>query len=315
METSRLKWLLAKVARTVAVVLALAVPMLASADTIVKGRVQDRTTDSGVVGASLSLRYGANELATAITDEDGYFELSFPFEVVREQRTLTLSAMHGDYAPASLRVVVTSGAPDRGSYELAAMPLDVANCRRQQPHLVMVGFFAAPPNGPDVRDLPYTLMAGLSTNLLPELQKRALPQDFQPVFEACPMARPTSTNYLPNFARALGADVFLSGNVLETGSTYKVLTYVGDRYGVFNPPRQVVNENVAVANPAATKLDTETYAYMLIALARGYAEQKKYAECVEISVAAEQLVGAANADITKQRDLCQQHTANSGLVR
>jgi len=285
-----------------------------AADTIVKGRVTDPTTESGVVGARLQLRRGASDLALGNTDLDGYFELTFPMDIVSEQRTMNLGVEHDEFAPTSISIVITSGRPDSDAYRIELTPKELTRCRRQKPHLVMVGYFSGPASGADVSQLPYTLVTGLSSNLLPELQKRHLPADFQPVFDACPNARPTSLSYLPNYARTLGADVFVFGDVLETGPLYRVRTYVGDRHGIFDPPKTVVNENVAITDPAAAELDIETHAYMLIALANGYAEQNKFAECVDVCVAAEQVLGATIPDIARQREFCQERTENAGLV-
>lgn len=287
----------------------------ALADTIVKGRVVDPTTESGIVGAQLKLRRGVTELALATTDIDGYFELVFPFEVVQEQRTLSLTVESDSYSPNSTNVIVTAGRPDSDAYAIELTPMELARCRRSTPHVVIVGYFSSPSGGPDVSDLPRVLVTGLSSNLLPELQKRHLPEDFQPTFDACPGARPSSQSYLDNYARALGADVFIFGDVLETGPAYRIRTYVGDRHSVFEPPKTVVNENVAVTDPAAAELDKETHAYMLVALAHGYAQQERFAECVDVCVAAEQVLGDAASPIVAQREFCQERTENSGLLR
>lgn len=293
-------------------VIVTASPVLA--DTIVKGRVTDPITESGVVGAHVQLRRGASDLALGNTDIDGYFELAFPMDVVPEQRTLNLGVEHDEFAPTSISIVITSGSPDSDAYSIELIPKELIRCRRQKPHLVIVGYFGTPATGADVSNLPYTLVTGLSSNLLPELQKRHLPEDFQPVFDACPDARPTSPSFLSNYAQVLGADVFVAGDVLETGPLYRVRTYVGDRHGVFNPPKTIVNENVAITDPAAAELDVETHAYMLIALANGYAKQNKYAECVDVCMAAEQVLGRTISDISRQLKFCQEHSENAGLV-
>ena len=300
---------------TVALLSLLVIGSTALADTMVKGRVTDPTTESGIVGAHLMLRRGVTELALATTDIDGYFELVFPFEVVQEQRTLSLTVENDNYSSNSKNVIVTAGRADSAAYEIELTPVELARCRRSTPHVVIVGYFSSPRGGPDVSDLPRVLVTGLSSNLLPELQKRHLPEDFQPTFDACPGARPSSQSYLDNYARALGADVFIFGDVLEAGPAYRIRTYVGDRHSVFDPPKTVVNENVAVTDPAAAELDKETHAYMLVALAHGYAQQERFAECVDVCVAAEQVLGDAASPIVEQREFCQERTENAGLLR
>lgn len=301
-------------ALTLATLLSSAALAPALADTIVKGRVTDPTNGAGVSGAILELRRGADVVAAGISDLDGYFELAFAMDAVPEQRTLALGVVAGDYLPGGASVVVTGGRPDRDAYAVELMPVELRGCRGARARLVVVGYFGNPATGADAPQLAYTLVTGLQSKLLPELQKHHLPTDFQPVFQACPDARPASPSYLDDYARTLRADAFLSGDVLQTGPSYRVRTYVGDRHGVFDPPRSVVNDDVAVADPAAAELDVATHAYLLVALANGYAEEQRYAECVDVCVAAEQLLGAAVPEIAEQRERCRSNTDNAGLV-
>ena len=75
-----------------------------------------------------------------------------------------------------------------------------------------------------------------------------------------------------------------------------------------------------VIYPAAVALDADTYAYMLVALTHGYVENGRYAECVDICVAAEQLLRellpeqAPPRIITERREFCQARTENARLL-
>jgi hypothetical protein len=183
-----------------------------------------------------------------------------------------------------------------------------------------VGRFFDPPSGVSVGQLSGYLARALSLKLAPELQKKHLPDDLQLTFVECTSASPHSLAHLANYARALGAQVFIAGDVIETGAKYTVRTYFGDRFGVFGPNTSVVNQDVDVQDPAAVALDADTYAYMLVALTHGYVENGRYAECVDICVAAEQLMRELLPDrpppqiITEQREFCQARTENARLL-
>ncbi len=291
-----------------------------AAETIVQGRVVDVSTGSPMIGAGLELISGAEVLAVGDTDLEGRFTLQFPFPPVPEQRTLLLRAKKPDYATGPVQVIITSGRPDRDAYRVEMIPEDLAICARGTPYLVTVGRFFDPPAGGNVAPLSGHLARALSLKLAPELQKKHLPQDLQLTFVECTSASPHSLAHLANYAKAVGAQVFIAGDVIESGARFTVRTYFGDRYGVFPSTASVVNENVDIRDPGAVVFDADTYAYMLVALTHGYVEKGHYAECVDICVAAEQLVrellpGQAPPQILiSQREFCQARTANAGLL-
>lgn len=300
--------------------LLLLVAAAAMADTIVKGRVLDVSTDSPVIGAELELRHAADLVAVGDTDQSGRFQLSFSFEPTPEQRTLRLRVKRAGYATGTANVVITAGRPDQDAYTVEMLPEELARCVHGVPYLVTVGRFFDPPSGVNVVQLSGFLARALSLKLAPELQKKHLPEDLQLTIVECTSASPHSLAHLDNYARALGAQLFIAGDVIETGAKYRVRTYFGDCYGVFSPNTSVVNEDVDIQDPAAVVLDADTYAYMLVALTHGYVENGRYAECVDICVAAEQLLrellpGQTPPQIiTEQREFCQARTANARLL-
>ena len=292
----------------------------ASADTIVQGRVVDVSTDSPIIGASLELIHGAEVLAVGDTDLEGRFMLQFPFDPVPEQQTLLLRTKKQTYATSPLKVVVTSGRPDLDAYHVEMIPEGLAACPRGTPYLVTVGRFFDPPSGDNVATLSGRLARALSLQLAPELQKKHLPQDLQLSFVECTSASPHSLAHLANYAKAVGAQVFIAGDVIESGARFTVRTYFGDRYGVFPSTASVVNEDIDIRDPGAVVLGADTYAYMLVALTHGYVEKEHYAACVDICVAAEQLMRELLPDqvpprvLSNQREFCQARTANAGLL-
>jgi hypothetical protein len=291
------------------------------AETIVKGQVLDVATDSPVIGAELELRRDADLVAVGDTDHNGRFQLSFSFELTPMQRSLSLRAKRAGYATGTAKVIITAGRPDQDAYTVEMLPEDLARCVRGVPYLVTVGRFFDPPSGGNVVQLSGYLARALSLKLAPELQKKHLPEQLQLTIVECTGASPPhSLAHLKNYARALGAQVFIAGDVIQTGPTYKVRTYFGDSYGVFSPNTSVVNEDVDIHDPAAVALDADTYAYILVALTHAYVQNGNYAECVDICVAAEQLLRelmpgqTPSQIITKQRAFCQARTANARLL-
>lgn len=121
------------------------------------------------------------------------------------------------------------------------------------------------------------------------------------------------------FAKALRANAFLSGDVNPDGDRFKVSTYVSDRFDLFVPPFRTVNEKVNLNDPGAAQLDPNTHAAILVSVATAYHEQLLYPECVEVSIAAEQLAGEHNSAIRdaarKRREVCQERLGNRGLLR
>ncbi|MCB1790366.1 MAG: carboxypeptidase regulatory-like domain-containing protein [Gammaproteobacteria bacterium] len=292
----------------------------AVAETIVKGRVIDASTDAPVIGAEVELLRAAEVLAVGDSDNSGRFLLSFAFETTPEQRALRLRVKRAGYATGSAKVIVTAGRPDRDAYDVTMLPDALARCVSGDPYLVTVGRFFDPPSGANVVQLSGYLARALSLHLAPELQKKHLPDGLQLTFVECTGASPHSLAHLANYARALGAQVFIAGDVIETGARYTVRTYFGDPYGVFGPDTSVVNRDVDIADPAAVALDADTYAHMLVALTHRYVENGRHAECVDICVAAEQLIQELSPGqptpkiISDQREFCAARTENARLL-
>ncbi len=107
----------------------------------------------------------------------------------------------------------------------------------------------------------------------------------------------------------------MSGDLRPAGEGYDVYAFVSDRFDLFVPPLEAVNEAVNLDNPGAAELDTQTLAAILVAVARSYQEDGHSEECVDITRAAEALHGAPTPEIETQRGRCQAGLGHRGLVR
>jgi len=298
---------------------ALLVPWGAHAETIIKGQLIDQTASSAVTGASLEVRRGDDLLGTGTSDADGRFSLAVDAGAAPEARVLTLLARHPDFAEASQNVVVSAGAADRPFYRLELLPRSLVRCRLQQAHGVVVGYFRSPTTEEQFRDLSSRIADALTYSLLTRLQEVHVPSDFQPLFLECTEAKPRSITLAGAYARALGADAFVSGDVNPDDGRFRVSAYVGDRFELFVPPRRTVNPGVNLDDPGAAQLDPLTHGAILVAIASGYERAGRYAECVDVTVAAGRLVEdtaspVARALLDKRAD-CQAQLANRGLLR
>ena len=118
--------------------------------------------------------------------------------------------------------------------------------------------------------------------------------------------------------RTRGAQHHLLHGGAQQGQ-FRISTYVGDAYNLFVPPLRTVNEGVDLSDPGAAKLDPDTHAAILLALAAGYEQAGRFAECVDVAVAADQLDPDISPPLrrTIQRQLanCQDKLPNRGLAR
>jgi hypothetical protein len=113
----------------------------------------------------------------------------------------------------------------------------------------------------------------------------------------------------------LGADALVFGHVSPAQVRFDVTTFVGDSYEVFVPPAPFVNRKVDLNTPEAAALDSKTHAAILTAIAAGYESKKKYSECVEVTVAAEQLTQNLSPELRKIRERCQRAVGTDALRR
>ena len=118
-----------------------------------------------------------------------------------------------------------------------------------------------------------------------------------------------------SFAQALHADAFLSGYVKPVAQRYRVDAFVSDRFELHIPPFRGSNQDVDLDAPGSAELEPPTLAAILTALAAGYEESDQIAECVEVTVVAEQLVGDVTPATEQLRRRCQDRLPHRGLLK
>ncbi len=291
----------------------------AEADTILTGKIIDAVTDAPVAGATLEIKRGNTSLSTARSDDAGRFQLPFDVGSNPSPIHLTLLAAHGEYLGESLVASVIAGDLDSDFYALSVMPKTLAGCVLKQAHRVVVGRFVAPTSGAGpLTGLSTRIKDALDYDLVTRLQKLRIELPDRPTFYECEEAQPRSGSLLANYARALHADVLLSGYVRPTDNTsskYRVDALLGDRFGVYEQPFRASSEAVDLDVPFSAELHPTTHAAVLIALAAGYEEAGRQADCVMVTFAAQEMMGELTPEISTVRERCQRALPNAALQR
>lgn len=287
---------------------------------VVEGQITDQTTGEGIPGMEVVLHRDSNELPVkTTTDVNGRFKLPVDKEQINPDSMLSLMVSKpGTYDRSDNPLAFTENKEIEKPLDLQLLPKNLTDCKDSRKHVVMVGNFGVPAAAASELDARHDNLArGLRRNLLPELQMKHLPTGIQPRFKPCPAAKPTDTGRVEKFALALGAEVFLYGDVVSAESGYNVSAYIGDRFGVFSRIPQSVSNNVNIDDPIRANLDDETRASIILVLAKGYEEAGQFADCVTVIGVAETLAASASADLRReigqQRSSCQGRTRNEGL--
>lgn len=283
------------------------------AETIVLGSVVDAATGGPLAGASVSIRQGNQVVGSVLSNGDGRFRLPFDVGASAAARHLTLSVEHPAYVGGSKTVVVASGRADSPSYRFDLLPKPLAPCRRNRDHAVVVGYFRPPASGGGA-DFAERIAEALSYDLLTQIQRAGLAQEEQPFVLACGAAKPQAWSDYGTFAKALGADAFLSGYVVPSGSLFKVEMSVAGRFDLLTPPARISSLDVNLDDPAAARLDRAAHTAILTALVTGYQQAGKSAECVQVTAAAERMLGTLPPALAAVRAKCRSALPNRGLL-
>ncbi|WP_432698074.1 hypothetical protein ACQUQP_06955 [Marinobacterium sp. YM272] len=287
-------------------------PLLA--ETIVRGKLSDQVSERPMMGVQVSVLKGSQVLDTASSETDGRYQLVIDVGTSPSPQTLTLSAELDGYVTQTQDFTVTSGSTDSPAYDLELFPMALNACRITGGHGVIVGYFRAPPAA-NVSDLTYRISDALTYSLLTRLQQAHLDTSLQPEFWACNEAKLRSATLGQRYATVLGAVAFVTGDVNSADGTYDISTYVSDRFGIFRLPHRSVNQAVDLGDPGAAKLDPGTHGAILTAVAAAYENDGRYAEGVDVTVAAEQLMGFLTPELEAIRSRCQANIENRGLLR
>jgi hypothetical protein len=272
-----------------------------------KGVVSDLATGGAVAGATMEMRCGVTTLGQGVTDDAGKFDLVAAG--CREEPTL--SVRHESYTEHSRRV------PAAGDdMEIGLLPKALGGCVLKEAQGIVVGHFRAPVSaaGTD-SDLAGRIAEALTYDVLTIVQTLNLPPALQPRFLACDEAKPRSVDFAAGYARALKADALIVGNIEPVNGAFDVRAYIGDAFQLFKPPVPSMARGVALNDPAVAKLGPEMHAAILTAVARGYAERRRFTECVDVAVAAGRLLSRSTSALDQTLARCQDGTGLADLRR
>jgi hypothetical protein len=146
------------------------------------------------------------------------------------------------------------------------------------------------------------------------LQAAHLANELQPAFEPCEAAQPQTLRLGKNFARAVQADAFVSGNIAGADPNFTVSTYVSDAYTLFEQPLVVTSRNVNLNNPPAAVIKGETHAAVLAAIAAGLGKKGDCLNSIAVISVAEQFVPRIPPYLADLRRRCQTLLPNNGLL-
>lgn len=306
-------WLLNHVNRAWPILL-MASTLSAHAATNVSGMVTDSITGQAIAGARASVTKGASPLGAGTTGSDGIFQLFVSIPDSSTPQTLNLEVTHPGYGTQAINVFVTSGKADQLSYKLSLLRNEAKGCTPTSGRMVVVGHVRSPASASHDLALSQRVGEVLQYDLLTEVQKTHLPPAQQPMVQACPDAQPRMLGEHLDWARALKADAFVVGSAAPVDSRFKVDMQVSARYT--DPPALPSLVSTPPMNldlPPSADLGRAALAPIMIALLRGYLEEKRYPECVEFSVAAEHALGKS-AILGELRKTCQDKLPNRGLL-
>jgi hypothetical protein len=294
--------------------LCLLVSTAARADTTIAGSIEDLVTGSAVGAASVTVHKGGESIGITTSGNDGSFHVLVSLPARPEPQNLKLIVHRDGYAEASRDVVVVSGRTDANTYKVVLERREVVDCRQSRDHGVAVGYFRPPAAGSADMDMAGRIRDALSYDLLTRVQQSRLRPESQPFIWACPGARPQVEKDYVGWAKALNADAFIAGYVAPAGQRFKVEMLVADRFSAANMLTRTTSKDVDLDDPAAARMDASAHTAILAALLSGYHRSAKYAECIEMCVAAERILGRLPPALEVVRSQCQAQLPNRGLV-
>jgi TIR domain len=274
---------------------------------LVTGTVTDLATGSAVSGAAVEVACGVRVIAEGVTDAAGEFELGAP--PCRE--TSTVSIQHELYLEQAEKI-----RKGEEKHLIGLLPKALGGCVIKNAQGVVVGHFRPPiSNGEGGNDLAGRIADGLTYDVLTVLQTLNLPSALQPRFVGCDELSPRSLAFTTGYARALGADALLLGDVEPADGAFRVSALIGDAFDMFEPPFRSTTTGVALNDPTTAKLGPDMRAAILTAVARGLGERGKFAECVEVAAAAERLLGQTTPALAETLERCRNESGLSDLRR
>ena len=282
--------------------------------TVIIGNVRDAATDEPLRGVKVAIVTDTQTRVDALSDDLGKFQLQFDAPRGAGSRSLEMSATLNGYRATTRPVEIVRGKPAAVSYSLAMLPEAIATCIQKIKPAVVVGHFRPAQGRPDP-DLSERIADTLRYDLLTQIQKANFLPASQPGIFPCGAAEPKVPGRYGNYARLLGADVYIGGYVTSPDPVkVKVQIAVADGYGVMSVPLMATSADVDLDDPQLARLAPEANAAVLTALAIGYKLSDKPQECVDLIAASERLLGSLPEALSTLRAECQAELPNRGLL-
>jgi hypothetical protein len=287
----------------------------AQADSIVAGTVLDALSGVPIGATVVRVEYSGQEVGAGTTDVEGHYRVSFTIPPAAPSLVnMVVSVSDGVHAPLKTIFQVKNGATVQDVVDLPLLTPAFASCRSLVKHFIVVGHFSSPVDRTAFVELPKHVADALQFSLITRLQTRHLASDLQPAFVACEPAQPQALPLGKNFARALQADAFISGNIAGADPNFTVSTYVSDAYKLFMLPEVTTSDNVNINIPPAAVIKGETHVAVLAAIAEGLAERGDCANSLTIISVAEQFVKKIPQYLVDLRQQCRANLPNVGLL-
>jgi hypothetical protein len=284
---------------------------------IVRGAVTDAITGLPIAGAEVRIEYSGQIFGTGTTDLDGRYATWFklPSNASR-QLNVAFSVNDQAHTPQTKSLEVQRGSTEATVVDAALLSPALAICRSTSDRIVVVGHFLSPIDRPLYTQVPEHLAKVFEYAINSRLQTRHLPRSVQPAVLPCESAQPQTPELGSNFARALRADAFISGNISggTTEQGFKIVTYVSDAYGFFDHPEPTASDKINVDDPRSAVLKGETSAAILAAIAAGLANSGDCIDSLTVVSLAQEVVESTPLYLINLRNKCETILPNKGLL-
>jgi hypothetical protein len=284
---------------------------------IVKGTVTDAVSGLPIPGVEVRIEYSGHILGIGTTDLDGRYATWFKLPSdSSSQLNIAFSVNDQTHTPQTKPLEVQRSNTETSVADAALLSPALAICRSKSDRIVVVGHFLSPIDRPVYTQVPEHLAKVFEYAINSRLQTRHLPRSVQPAVLPCESAQPQTPELGSNFARALRADAFISGNISgeASGQNFKIVTYVSDAYGIFDHPEPTASDKINVNDPRSAVLKGETNAAILAAVAAGLANSGDCINSLTVVSLAEEMVDSAPPYLTNLRNKCELTLPNKGLL-
>ncbi|MFK7734278.1 MAG: CHAT domain-containing protein, partial [Pseudomonadales bacterium] len=278
--------------------------------TAIEGKIIDQTINSVVSNAEVTVENLDGQSITTTTDSQGVFALQIPESALAGIEKVAVRYVADGYKSNKESIPLPGSNANAYPFEILAVPENLEQCSGKMGRVVTVGNFSDARDGTTIRN---TFKKNLERSILIKLGEKHLNPNHKPAFTTCTEAQPESPSYTSGFAKTLGTDVFLHGEVSGGQSNYTVTTFLGDKHDLFNGDINS-GQSKDLTDPKFAKLDNATQRNVLLALARSYADDKKYSSCITAAQVALEFSATNSDDIEQQLDYCEKSNDHAAMM-